>query len=395
MVNPDERNAGLKLIERYIFRRALIGLLVATGGLVGVVWVAQAFREVDVVTSKGQGVWLYLGVTSLGVPSLAAAVLPVALLMALAWAIHSFNNDSELVVINASGASKAVVAKPFLLLALAVSLVVWALALSVGPQTMRALRAIITSVNADLVSTLVREGDFTELGSGLTVHIGARQPGGVLSGILILDRRKSEETLTYLASEGRVESVAEGAFLLLENGELQRTVKRSDALSTIAFDSYTFDLTSLTAGPTLSYSSSREIPTRDLVEPPLDHPLYQTRPGLYRAELHNRATSGLYPIAFALMILAVAGNARSTRGSFVKVLLAAGLFCVAMRGAGIAAVGAAKNDASAVWFVWGIPLAAIALPVFYLARGRQMEWPVALGDLRHHLAGLFQRRAAA
>ena len=381
MVNHRVAGRPLKLIERYIFRRALLALLVATGGLVGVVWVAQAFREVDVVTSKGQGVWLYLGVTSLGVPSLAAAVLPLALVMALGWAIHSLNSDSELVVVNASGASRSVVAKPFLLLALAVSLVVWALAFSVGPQTMRALRAIISNVNADLVSTLVREGDFTELGLGLTVHVGARRPGGVLTGILILDRREADETFTYLASEGRVESVGQGAYLLLENGELQRASKENDVLSTIAFDSYTFDLTSLTAGPTLSYSSSREIPTRDLVRPPIDHPLYQTRPGLYRSELHNRATAGLYPLAFALMILAVAGNARSTRGSFVRVLLAAGLFCIALRGAGIAAVGAAKNDAAAVWFVWGIPLLGLVLPLSALVRGKQLEWPRALADL--------------
>ena len=382
------RGGFLKLIERYIFRRAFVALLVATGGLVGVVWVAQAFREVDVVTSKGQGVWLYLGMTSLGVPSLAAAVLPVALLIALGYAINAFNADSELIVVNASGASKTVVAKPFLVLGLIVSLVIYALAFSVGPTTMRMLRAIISNVNADLVTTLVREGDFTELGSGLTVHIGARRPGGVLAGILILDRREAEQTFTYLASEGRVESVNGGALLLLQNGELQRTSAGTDALSTITFDSYAFDLTTLTAGPTFSYSSAREIPTRDLIDPPLEHALYKQRPQLFQSELHNRLTAGLYPIAFVLMILAVAGNARSTRGSFVKVLIAAALFCLAMRGAGIAAVGAAKSDPDALWFVWGIPLFTMALPLFYLVRGRQMEWPDLASELLDRLRAL-------
>ena len=365
----------MKLIERYILRRAAIALLVATGGLVGVVWVAQAFREVDVVTSKGQGVLLYLGMTSLGVPSLAAAILPVALLMALAYTVNSLNGDSELVVVNAAGASRRVLAKPFLVLALAVSLVIYALALQVGPQTMRMLRAIVTNINADLVSTLVREGDFTKLGSGLTFHIGARLPGGVLRGILILDRRKEAETFTYLAREGRIERVGDAAYLLLADGELQRAELGRSTLSTVSFDSYAFDLTSLAAGRSLEYSSSREIPTPDLFDPPEDHPYYLARPGNYRSELHNRLTTGLYPFAFALMVLAVAGNARSTRGSFVSVLVTAGLFCVALRGAGIAAVGAAKNDAAAVWFVWGVPLFGIALPLLFILRGRQMAVP--------------------
>lgn len=387
MSSPFEAVAPLKLIERYIFRRALAATVVATAALVGVVWVAQAFREVDVVTSKGQGVLLYLGMTSLGVPSLAAAVLPVALLLALGYAINTLNADSELIIVNASGASKAVVAKPFIALGLVIALVVYALAFSVGPSTMRTLRAIVSTVNADLVSTIAREGDFTELGSGLTFHIGARKPGGVLSGILILDRRKREETYTYLASEGRVESIDGSAYLLLSQGELQRTAKGDDTLSTISFDSYAFDLSSLTAGTVFSYSSAREIPTRDLLVHPVEHPLYKSRPGLFTSELHNRLTAGLYPIAFVLAVLAVAGNARSTRGSFVKALSFALVFCVVLRALGIAAVGAAKTEASAIWLVWALPLVGIVLPAFFLVTGRQIELP----DLWGRLSGLRAR----
>ena len=369
----------MKLIERYIFRRAFVALLVATAGLVGVVWVAQAFRQVDVVTSKGQGVWLYLGMTSLGVPSLAAAILPIALLLALGYTVNALNADSELVVVNASGASKAVVAKPFIVLGLLVALVIYALAFSVGPSTMRALRAIVTTVNADLVSVVAREGAFTQLGSGLTFHIGAREPGGILSGILILDRREPKETYTYLASRGRVEAVDGAALLLLSDGEVQRMSARGDTLSTITFESYAFDLSSLSSGPRAPYGSGREIPTADLFYPPEDNAFYQRKPGTFRSELHNRLTAGLYPVAFILMILAVAGNARSTRGSFVRVLVAAGLFCVLLRGLGIASVQAAKGDAAAVWFVWGVPLFGILWPLSYLVRGRQMQFPAVPG----------------
>lgn len=375
----------MKLIERYIFARAAFALVAATIGLVGVVWVAQAIRQVDVVTSQGQGVWLYLWMTSLGVPSLAAAVLPVALLLALAQAIRSLNGDSELIVINASGASKAVIVKPFLVLGLVTALVIWWLALVVGPSTMLTLRGLVTQVRADLVSVLVQEGQFRRIGSGLVFHVAARAPGGELRGILVRDQRKEEETFTYLARSGTVEKAGGSAYLVLRDGALQRRETGDTRLSTVRFDSYAFDLTSLTAGRSGSYSSSREIPTADLFNPPAKHPYFLKEPGNFRAELHNRLTAGLYPLAFVLMILAVAGNARSTRGSFTKVLVFGTTFCIVLRALGIAAVSAAKNDPIAVWAVWGVPAVGFLVPLFYLSRGKQIELP----DLGGHLSDRF------
>ena len=129
----------------------------------------------------------------------------------------------------------------------------------------------------------------------------------------------------------------------------------------------------------------------DLLSPPEDHPYYKRAPGNYRAELHNRLTAGLYPIAFVLMVLAVAGNARSTRGSFVKVLLFATGFCIVLRALGIAAVSTAKGDPNAVYAVWAVPLVGFALPLFYLLRGRQMEVPSLLDGAGRGLRAAFGR----
>ena len=389
----------MKLIERYIFRRAFLALVVSTLALIGVVWVAQAIRQVDVVTSQGQGVWLYLYMTSLGVPSLATAVLPVALLLALAYTINALNGDSELIVINASGASKSVIVKPFVILGLVTALVIWWLAVVVGPSTMLTLRGLVTQVRADLVSVLVQEGQFRTLGDNLTFHVAARAPGGTLRGVMILDQRREDGTYTYLAREGRIEKTTgdageTSAFLVLRDGELQRKIAGQRNLSAVRFTSYAFDLSSLAAGRSGSYNSSREIPTADLFSPPVDHPYYKRLPGNFRAELHNRLTAGLYPIAFVLMVLAVAGNARSTRGSFLKVLLFATGFCIVLRALGIAAVSAAKGDANAVLAVWGVPLFGMALPLFYLLRGRQMEVPGILERGGDGIRALLDRSGA-
>jgi len=115
----------LDLVERYIFRKAAVSLLTATGGLVGVVWVVRAVQQVDVLLSKGQGIITYLKMTTLGVPTLTAAIIPLALLIALCNTINTLNNDSELVVLNAAGASRKTLLRPFLALSLIAAIVVY------------------------------------------------------------------------------------------------------------------------------------------------------------------------------------------------------------------------------------------------------------------------------
>ena len=123
---------GLALIERYIFKKIFIAVLSALGGLIGVLWVIRAVQQVDVVLNKGQGIFTYLKMTSLGVPTLAAAIAPIALLIGLIQTINALNNDSELVVIHASGASRVSLLKPFLALSLLVTAFVYVLHLWVG-----------------------------------------------------------------------------------------------------------------------------------------------------------------------------------------------------------------------------------------------------------------------
>ena len=72
----------MDLIERYIFRiafSAFVGLLV---GADGVIWITQALRELDLLTSKGQTHPDFLTVTGLSLPALIAVISPVALFIA-------------------------------------------------------------------------------------------------------------------------------------------------------------------------------------------------------------------------------------------------------------------------------------------------------------------------
>ncbi len=370
----------LNLVERYIFRKALIALIAATGGLVGVVWVVRAVQQVDVLLSKGQGIVTYLQMTTLGVPTLMAGIIPLGLLIALCHTISNLNNDSELVVLNAAGASVKTLLRPFLALSLAATIVVYTLHLWVGPTSMSTLRDFVTKVRADLISIIIQDGKFQDVGRGVTFHVASRAPGGELRGVFILDGRNPKETFTYLAKRGTVSKVNGNSFLVLQDGQIQRLSRENDNLSVIRFNSYAFNLTSFSPAKKSHAGSFTEVSTYHLFYPNTEELLFKNKPGDYRAALHTRLTGGLYCLMIMFLVLAFAASPRTTRNGGSWALAYAATTAIVLRAIAISAEGSLRIEANMVYLVWGIPVLTISLCLYLLATGRQIGLPARAED---------------
>lgn len=242
---------------------------------------------------------------------------------------------------------------------------------------MQKLRSYISKVRADLVSVIVKEGKFQNVGKGLVVHIAGRAPGGLLKGIFIYDNRDPKKALTYLAKDGSVLEVLDRAYLLLEQGQIHRRDVKSGDLSIINYDSYAFNLTTLTPGKTGNSYSQMELNTLELLSPDKEDPFYKDYPGRFRAELHTRLTGGLYPILVVLSLLTFIGNPSSHRQGQVIVIIVACASIVGLRGLTIFGEGALRTNGAMLYLVWGLPLAYIATSVFLLKTDRSAlppEW---------------------
>ena len=82
--------------------------------LSGVVWIALALRQLNLVTTQGQDAWTFLAMTTLALPNLMALIAPIALLIAAIHTLNRLNGDSELIVLTAAGATIWTVARPLL-----------------------------------------------------------------------------------------------------------------------------------------------------------------------------------------------------------------------------------------------------------------------------------------
>jgi len=354
----------MTLFGRYMFRQVTNAFLLILLTLTLVVWLATALKELNLITSQGQGILLFFQMTLLSLPSLMALIAPNAMLMAALYTLDRMNNDSELIVLTSAGTPIWRIGAPLLGLAALVSIGILLANLYLTPASMRALRSFLTQVRADLISQVLQPGRFSSPEGGLTFHIRDRSLNGELLGLLVHDEREDKQVMSYLAERGRIISNDEGSYLVMLEGYVHRynSEDKDKEVQIVAFDQNMIDLSEFTpkdnSGKDLR---PREQYTSELFFPDMDNPTNKRNAGRIRSELHERLSTPLYPLAFVFIAVALLGHARTTRESRWMQIIAAFGIAVGLRVAGFAAGNLTAINAWAVSLVYALPLGAILI----------------------------------
>jgi lipopolysaccharide export system permease protein len=192
---------------------------------------------------------------------------------------------------------------------------------------------------------------------------------------------------------------ADGSFLVLEDGNLQRfeVGKRDPAL--VAFGRYAFDMSKFSKQGHDVTLGIRERYLWELMDVSPDDPVFKQIPGQFRAELHDRFMSPIYPFAFAALTFAFLGAPRTTRQSRNFSVGGSILAVFGLRMAGFACSVMAVKSPTAPVIQYLMLVAAIAASIWAIIGGVVIEPPPALLEAINksnaRLARLFRRPAAA
>ncbi|MGH6769438.1 MAG: LPS export ABC transporter permease LptF [Xanthobacteraceae bacterium] len=382
-------------IGRYIFRTTFGAFLLVLISVTLLMWITQALREVDLMTSMGQGVLVFLGITSLVIPMLVMLIAPFALMIAVAHILGKLGNDSELIVMNASGIPPWHIFRPFLAVGVIVSLCVALLSFYLAPKCLQQLRSWANAVRAEIVSSHVQPGRFVAVEKGLTLHVRERLSNGQLSGIVIDDQRDPKERATILAERGDIVTTANGVFLLLANGAVHRHEADKQDPAIVKFREYAFDLSRVSAEAGNVTYSVTERSMAELINPPPKDPLFERYPGRFKAELHNRIAAPLYPLAFLIVTFAYLGAPRTTRQSRVLSLVSAIGLAFAIRIVGFAGMVAGAHTEALLFAPYVVMIATIAIGGWAISRGVIIEPPAVITNFVNAMVEGLQRRTAA
>ena len=378
-------------INRYIFRTTFGAFALVMISLTSVIWVTQALRDIDIMTSQGQTILVFVGITGLIIPLLVLVIAPIALLIATAHVLNKLSTDSEIIVMNAAGMSPWILFRAFMSVAIVVSIIVLAISAYFAPKGLRMLRDWLTEVRANVVSTIVQPGRFTSIESGVTIHIRERRANGQLVGIFLDDRRNPNERMTVVSERGELVDNDNGTFLVLQNGVVQRQQVGKKDPAMVVFDRYAFDLSQFSAGPQAVKYSIRERYLWQLLFPDPKDPAYIEQPGQFRAELHDRLIAPLYPIAFVVIAFAYLGAPRTTRQSRTMSMLGAIGGVALLRLVGFASTVFGANAPWMLVMQYVATAFAIGGGAFVIHRGLIIEPPAFLNEWIEATVKRFER----
>ncbi len=325
----------MQRIDRYILRQLVVGLVVVTAGLLGIVWLSQSLRFVEFIVEKGLGILAFLELTVLMLPNFLAVVLPIALFAVVLFLYNRLIADREFMVLQGAGVSPLRLARPVLVMGVAVTLLCYVIYIAVLPETATRFREMRWSVRHGMSSVILREGTFTTITDGLTIYVRERTAEDKLLDVIVNDRRGEKGAVTLIARRGMLTQDDKGAKVVLADGSRQTLDPETGELSLLYFDTYTTRLAMADEPQGKRYRDAHERTVRELLSVTRDE-VSEHDYGRFRAEAHQRLAWPLFGLAFPLVALAflVTGD-HSRRGHQARVLAA----IVTMVGLQTAALG--------------------------------------------------------
>ncbi len=362
--------AHMKLIQKYFLRQALTPLLLSLAALSLLALLTQSLSTIDLIIENRQSALTFLYITVLALPQLFGIIMPLAVFMAMLFALNRLNVDSELVVTKASGISPWQIASPALRIACFALIAHLIINLFVQPFSFRQMRKALLDVRTDVASRMVRAGEFSQPTPGLTIYASEILPSGRMKDVMIYDERSSETPVTYAAHEGQISSKDGRTSFTLYNGNMH-LIKKNGMMDVTDFDSNTYDLTEILAvDPVLRLKTSDRY-LYELFRPdPGDYNFlrYQNK---YKAEGHARLAAPLYNIALVLLALAFLIRGEHQKLGYGRRIAIAAALGFTLRLSGFAIASAAEGDPALNTVQYAIPIIASLLAAWYLLHKRR------------------------
>ena len=348
----------MRLIDRYLLRQLLGPTLLATAALTGVALLSQSLAGLDLIVNQRQSALVFFKVTLLYMPQLINMILPIAVFVAALVAFNRLHTEQEIVVCFAGGMSRWRVISPGMRLAGVIAFIALLINLFVQPAAFRSLRQELFAVRADLASTLVREGEFSEPSPGLTVYAQSIDGQGRLQNLFIHQAKPDGGATTYTADQGRLAKRLGRPVLIMRNGSTQE-FSRAGVLNFLTFDEYVYDLGPLTEGSELVHYKPSDRYLHELFFPDLTQAWEQQNRKSLLTEGHARLATPLYNIAFMAMALAaIIGGGFSRLGYGRRIAVMAGLAAFT-RIIGFVVQAACETNVWMNLLQYGVPLLAL------------------------------------
>ncbi|MDR3441190.1 LPS export ABC transporter permease LptF [Telmatospirillum sp.] len=355
-------------IVRYILRQLIVGMVLVTIGLTGILWLTQSLRFVELTVNKGASIGIFLKLTMLVMPNFLTVILPVSLFAVVLFTYNKLISDRELIVLRAAGLSHWTLAQPALILAAISTVIGYILNIWVIPMAVEEFHQLQWTLRSTATNVMLQEGQFNQIGTGLTVYVRARSPAGELLGIIVYDRRNPLHTVTLMAERGALIKTDNGTpKVLMINGTREQVSHDTHRLSLLYFDNYAMEFSDSSDTGEERSRDARERSTAELFSV-TEAQVGPTAFRQFRVEGHQRLASPLYHFSFAFVAAAcLLSGWFNRRGQNDRLILAIALM-IGIQAMALGVGNLATRDLSLVPLVYLAPLIPAVIGAWVLLR---------------------------
>lgn len=206
-----------------------------------IVWVIQSVNYLDLVIEDGHGLDIYFKYSLMNFPKIFSKILPLIFFFTLFYKILEYEKKNELLIFWTFGVSKA----QFVNILISFSLIIFFVQVLLGgfvkPLSQNKARSFIIDSNIDFFPSLVRQGQFIDVISGLTIFIEKKTADDQFHNVLITEELSNGQKKIIYAKKGSLISNSKEKKFYMTNGNM---IDQNNNKSTfIQFDELNFNLT--------------------------------------------------------------------------------------------------------------------------------------------------------
>ena len=358
--------------DRYMLSQLMVVFGFFSLVLVMVYWINRAVRLFDQLIADGQSAGVFLEFSALSLPAVISIALPLAGFAAAVYVTNRMTQESEMVVVQATGYSPYRLARPVLYFGVIVFALLAILNNVLVPKALSRLDTRTAEIAQNATARLLTPGTFIEAADGVTFYIREMANNGELSDIFLSDTRSAQTHVTYTASRAYLIRSSTDTQLVMVNGMAQTLRTADDQLFTTTFEDFAFNIGSVVQTSAGKTRRSYHVGTFEMASKPQEiaQEFGMTKQDILR-EMHQRISESFLGLVGALLgfaALIVGGFSRF--GVWRQIVIAIFLIII-IKAVETAGVNLARSDPSLWWAVYissSIGLLIVAALLFMATR---------------------------
>ena len=229
--------------DRYLFGQMIRTTIAVSVTLVGIMWLFQTIRLLEVVINRGAPISNFLLMSVTVIPLWLTIAVPVSAFVAVIWVFQRAVADRELLVMQASGRSALQLARAPLTLGVLLTVVLIVNSVLVLPQSFGVYKRVQFEVRNSIPTVMLQDNVFIDVVDGLTMLIGEKFDDGLARDLFIHDERTEGKIITMTARIGQFVERDGLPAVILQEGERIELSKSGDSGATLLFDTHTVTIT--------------------------------------------------------------------------------------------------------------------------------------------------------